>query len=317
MIMSRSAWCLLLLSANLQAFAEAGKPVYLEFIERSQPIAHYRLGAAAPEAVQNEFADPTEPESPGTIVQGGIPVEAVPSLSPDTFCGTNRVNGLDYDNRGLRFHHSATQLNSAVMIPGTSIPDFSEAHAAAFTLSVWLKGEEQQPNRAGIVSRKAGDGLDTYQFALSIWDGRYDVIMNQPNGDFRSLYSDTRPDGTWQHVVIVLDNEGWLNEEAGQIRIYVNGEKVKTGPTGNHARTRLIASREPVVIGGLAYNQKDADGYNNGFNGMIDELTLWDRPLTDAEVSDLYKSAIIGRRPMVIIIGGVRHRMLVSPPGCT
>jgi hypothetical protein len=282
---------------------ETGEPVYLSFIRQSRPVAHYRLNDRTPEAMRNLYATGSTSEPPAVIVDGQVPVHTSASISPHEYVGTNRINGLDFNNTGLAFVHSLSRTNSAVIIPGSDLPDFSKPHADEFSLSVWVKASPQQVDRAGFISRKSGDKLDSYQFALSVWGGFYDIVMNDGDDSFRSFYTSSRPNGEWQHLVLVLDSKGWFEGSAGMMKLYINGEKVFTGKTGNHTRTQLAASQENVIVGGIAFQQLDTQGFNNGFNGIIDELTFWDRALTDDEVLELYKSAVIGRRPMVIIIG--------------
>jgi len=292
---------------------ETGEPVYLSFIRQSRPVAHYRLNDNNPEAIRNLYASRLTDQPPATVVHGQDPIQVVASISPHEYMGTNRINGLDFKNTGLSFVNSLSRTNSAVVIPGSMLPDFSEPHADELSLSVWVKASPQQIDRAGFISRKSGDKLDSYQFALSVWGGRYDIVMNDGDGTFRSFFTSSRPNGEWQHLVVVLDSKGWFEGTAGMLRLYINGEKVFTGKTGNHTRTQMAPSRENLIIGGIAYQQLDTAGFNNGFNGIIDEVTLWDRALSDDEVLELYKSAIIGRRPMVIIIGS----QCVSPCSVT
>ncbi len=299
----RVVFALVACSASASLAGETGEPVYLSFVRQSKPVAHYRLNDSSPEGFRNLIANDKSESSQPQVVQGQTPARIVPSISPHVHQGSNRINGMDFDNTGLAFVNDLSRSNSAVILPGAEFPDFAEPHADELSLSVWVKALPQQVDRAGFISRKAGDGLDSYQFALSVWGGYYDIVMNQPDGTFRSFFTQSRPNGDWQHLVVVLDSKGWYEGTAGMLRFYINGERVFTAKTGNHTRTQLISSRENLVIGGIAYQQKDSEGFNNGFNGIIDEITIWDRALNDREVSDLFKSAIIGRKPMVIIVG--------------
>jgi hypothetical protein len=293
----------LFLSVTFTHAEETGEPVYLSFIRQSRPVAHYRLNDSTPEALRNLYASGKTDEPPAVAVHGQVAIQTKASISPHEYMGTNRINGLDFNNTGLAFENTLSRTNSAVIIPGSTLPDFSTPHADELSLSVWVKASPQQIDRAGFVSRKSGEKLDSYQFALSVWGGFYDIVMNDGDGAFRSFFTSSRPNGEWQHLVVVLDSKGWFEGTAGMLRLYINGEKVFTGKTGNHTRTQMAPSQENLIIGGIAFQQLDTAGFNNGFNGIIDEVTLWDRALSDEEVLELFKSAIIGRRPMVIIIG--------------
>ena len=73
--------------------------------------------------------------------------------------------------------------------------------------------------------------------------------------------------GVWQHVTYVLDAAG--------SRLYVDGVVVGEGPAPATNRTPIVG-----FIGSM-------DGYRNLFQGVLDELRLYDRALTAEEVAVL------------------------------
>lgn len=83
----------------------------------------------------------------------------------------------------------------------------------------------------------------------------------------RSLFSE------WTHVVVTFDS--------AMLRLYVNGELTKThtlpisGP---------IAETGGLVIGG----HRAGEGRN--FDGMIDEVAIWNRVLTESEINAVYNN---------------------------
>lgn len=289
--------------------AESDEPVYLEYIRKSKPILHYRLKDLV--SLTNLFQTGEGPANAGAAQGASNRVEIARGPSPRDLVGVDPLNGFEENNACLQFLHTDDGPNGVVVIPGAAIPDLAEPHADEFSLSVWVKAAARQVNRAGIVTRKARDDLDKYQFALAMWDNHYDIIMTEPDGTFRSFFTDTGPDESWQHLVLVLDSKDRYQNYAGSVRFYINGKKVFTGATKNHSRTTMHMSQADVVIGGMAYNQSESGGFNRAFNGRIDEVTLWNRALSDQEVEELFKAAVIGRKPMVIIIG--RASSICSP----
>lgn len=83
----------------------------------------------------------------------------------------------------------------------------------------------------------------------------------------RSLFAD------WMHVVVSFDSE--------RLELYVNGELVKTHPL---PISGPIAETGGLVVGG----HRAGEGRN--FDGMIDEVAIWNRVLTGAEVDVLYNN---------------------------
>jgi hypothetical protein len=81
-------------------------------------------------------------------------------------------------------------------------------------------------------------------------------------------------DGAWHHVVAVRD------EAASLLRLYIDGESVGTA---TDTTTGSLQNNDDISVGnsGVSYTSND-------FTGDIDEIRLYDRLLTDAEVAELY-----------------------------
>jgi hypothetical protein len=79
---------------------------------------------------------------------------------------------------------------------------------------------------------------------------------------------------TWNHVVYTIFNDSSV--------IYINGEVAFSGstvPTGWPTTNTL-----PLIIG------KDIPGYVDYANGRIDDIGIWNRALTQEEITDLYNA---------------------------
>ncbi|MCE7868671.1 MAG: LamG domain-containing protein, partial [Candidatus Brocadia sp. AMX2] len=82
--------------------------------------------------------------------------------------------------------------------------------------------------------------------------------------------------GSWYHVA------GTYNKATGEQKLYVNGQLVNTQyhPAGN---TVMPSTQYPdMKIGG--------SGNNGYFKGKIDDVRLYNQPLTSQEVQDLYNA---------------------------
>jgi hypothetical protein len=91
----------------------------------------------------------------------------------------------------------------------------------------------------------------------------------------------------WTHVVASFTN--------GTMKFYINGALVKTANITGDPTT--IASPPPISIGNelpkSAYNLVDPSSPNayyggNFFKGTIDDIHIYNKVLTDAEVKSLY-----------------------------
>ena len=104
---------------------------------------------------------------------------------------------------------------------------------------------------------------------------------DEPNSSVMTKDHPMTP-GVWYHIA-VTHNESGLHE------IFVNGMKVGSGtqPSSKRRETRnddRIKSSEPadIFIGGGGV-------YKSGLNGCVDEIQIWNRPLTEAEVQRAMK----------------------------
>jgi len=86
---------------------------------------------------------------------------------------------------------------------------------------------------------------------------------------------------TWYHVAVTFDNA------TNQITLYKNGVQVATGTTvGPYAETVLF-------IGTYNY----ADHFGVGWDGLIDEVRIWNVARTPAQIAASYNCAITGDEP--------------------
>jgi hypothetical protein len=82
--------------------------------------------------------------------------------------------------------------------------------------------------------------------------------------------------GTWDHIVIRYD--GTQSTNATKLRAWINGSEA----------TATILGTIPALLGGSAGFDIGWDGSGTYSVGSVDEVGVWDRLLTDAEIATLY-----------------------------
>ena len=134
----------------------------------------------------------------------------------------------------------------------------------ALTIAVWINPEKV--TEASIVSkREAQGGGDAYN--LFLWTGNKLCGRIENNGDFftQTVFSP----GEWYHIAFVFDGDD------GSETMYVNGvldaEVVK-------AKQEVPETTASLWIGELDSTR----GFR--YSGLMDELALWNRALTEDEV---------------------------------
>ncbi len=97
-------------------------------------------------------------------------------------------------------------------------------------------------------------------------------------------------DGNWHHVVAIT--------EAGlSTRLWLDGALVATG--GVPALTNNGAAR--MMIGGNPDTGTDAAGAYRAWNGGIDDVAMWNRPLTATEIANIRNTGLGGQSLAVLL----------------
>jgi hypothetical protein len=162
----------------------------------------------------------------------------------------------------------------------------SLAFTQSFTIEGWIKvnGLPTNYNFGSIMFR--GDdrpGLDPYQLVI------------QKNGDLQFGISGTNagasieapiPTGQFVHVAATLD------DGTGLMTLYENGAVVAQTTTTARPFGALDPTQQPGV--GIG-NSNALSNYDVPFNGLIDELTVYNRALTAGEVLGIYKAGSSGK----------------------
>jgi hypothetical protein len=151
------------------------------------------------------------------------------------------------------------------------------------TLSVWvyLEGTISSSDMwATALSRETGTSTNQHYHISLYADGRPSLFFETVGG-FAILHAPSAaPKETWTHVAGVYDG--------AELRLYVNGVEA-----ASQTLTGIFApDTTPVILGG---NGNDASGIPTElFPGRIDELMMYARALSAAEIAQLASGALFG-----------------------
>ncbi len=98
--------------------------------------------------------------------------------------------------------------------------------------------------------------------------------------------------GIWYHAAYTFNSETELQV------LYLNGKVVSSGK----ANLQIGYDSHPVLIG----SEFDNGSLDLAFNGSIDEVSIYNRALTSAEINSIYEAGTAGKCPSPL-------RILVQP----
>ncbi|MHC4807833.1 MAG: LamG-like jellyroll fold domain-containing protein, partial [Planctomycetota bacterium] len=196
----------------------------------------------------------------------------------DELSGTTAIDSAGGDNDGmlrgfrLQWKPSEGKVGGALSYGGdpqsyVTFPTTGMS-ATAGTIALWGYLDDPQP------------GQTRYFFGhttIPSWANRIQIYMDDPTNmldiglgythshaiDLLSLETQT-----WYHIALTWD-------DAGTCVVYINGEEMTRGPYSG-----LTTLNTEADIG----NNGDRDGRDQGFGGLIDEVRLYNRALTQAEI---------------------------------
>lgn len=96
-------------------------------------------------------------------------------------------------------------------------------------------------------------------------------------------------DGEWHHLVYTNKTVDENGTEWTKRALFIDGTLNRISefiPIGPKAQHKYVPFSEPVYLG-AGNNRGRAEGF---FNGIIDEVRIYDRPLTEAEIMHNYQS---------------------------
>ncbi|MEW8660421.1 MAG: FG-GAP-like repeat-containing protein, partial [Candidatus Thiodiazotropha endolucinida] len=192
------------------------------------------------------------------------------------------TNGASIDNPGssnpigdgnlnLDGFNDFVQLNTHV----SSFSGLSEG-----TIAAWINTSDTGLQAIFSISDNAD--FDS-SVVLGMDNGR--IFFDVGNNGFYSLSVETNAayaDGTWHHVAVTVDGSG--------NSVYIDGVQVSLAGlfyrNGNSSTTSFfssVTSLDSMAIGNL----RDAGGYTGSFNGLQDDVRVYDRALSAADIAEL------------------------------
>lgn len=160
-------------------------------------------------------------------------------------------------------------------------PSFDDGRS--FSLQVWVKTKPDAPLGTPIMTNATtkeptGWRIGTQEngaWYLSLNDGKNSYTY-QPTAQRQAIN-----DGKWHQLTVSVD------KTKGEVWMYLDGRNVAIYQIEG---LKSLESKFRTIIGGSDEEQDwECRGEWMAFNGKIDEVKMWDRPVSSAEVRESYK----------------------------
>ena len=202
-------------------------------------------------------------DSVGTLTLTNLPVPGV--TGPTSATGIIN-NGVDYeDANGVYFEHG----------PDPAVVDFNGQQS--FTIAAWAQTESQGQRRT-IIAKYQSSGQAQWYLQYRNTDDHWIFGVSNDGTAEVEVDSDNQgavADATWYFIV------GWYDADADTINIRVGtGSTLQAADTPVAHTTGIFNSTSVLRLGRLT-----TAGY---FDGLTDEVGIWNRVLTSAEIVELF-----------------------------
>ena len=201
-------------------------------------------------------------------LDGNLTADANTAAAPGTLQGTAKFVDSPFGKAV-----SLTGDADSVAIPSG---DAMNIGAGDFTVSVWINPGKLR--NAAIVAR-GGDGLHGWHLDLADNRGTLRFQTNGPDNESNGNVSSTPGAirlNAWQHVTVVVRRGAQVDQGKNETRMYVNGFAVARGSIGP---ANLDNPKLGLRLGRMGAAQP--------FQGDIDEVRIYRRPLDESEIQGL------------------------------
>lgn len=168
------------------------------------------------------------------------------------------------------------QIGNTAYFNGAGYIQVADASSVAslthdFTLLGWINPENLSGEQWLLTTGRAGSASDGYGFGLADTSLTFEPFGSQSFvADSANLDTDS-----WQHVAVVFN-------ASNTVSFYVNGALVNSFSASTAASAN---SDDPLYIGAIALNA----GLSGYYTGQIDELAVFSRSMSQAELQSIYQ----------------------------
>jgi len=177
-----------------------------------------------------------------------------------------------------------------------------------FSITAWIK-TSYNANYPAVISKENGYGSYGWNIVLEPGSGKLRALIHADAGAYTFPNSPSLSDGKWHFIGFT-----W-NSSAADMTGYVDGVNIGVRHVAGYSGVNLTNALS-VMIG------MQADGSGNDFNGLIDEVKIYNRLLSGSDMFTIYGVRLVDatdtRASKVRVrVGGVTKAIMKYPSAAT
>src|ERR687897_2133800 len=190
---------------------------------------------------------------------------------------------ITYENYVFAATYNYAPFFNATGSNKLDVPNNSTLRLSSFTVATWFKTTSNFLDE-GVMVNKGGLGLESAgaNQNYGIWFTPSETLQGgfeTTGGTNRYVTSaNTYNDGQWHHGVVTFDNPNNI------VRLFVDGVQIGSLSTSSNPDN---TGSQPLRIGGNAQSLTE-----DFFVGQLDEVGVWNRALTSAEITNLMNTGL-------------------------
>ena len=199
-------------------------------------------------------------------------------VARDTVTGC-QSNGLTAENMAINMGPNNAYIETPKTVTGSFTIEFwfKPAGSSSAGCASWRCGE-------GLVDANTGDASDR-DFGITIYNSYVAFGMGNGSGnpDVSILSTTNVSARSWKHIAASWDST------TGAMKLYVNGNLEASAIGGTASRNGQSLMRLGALL------QAPGNGFYGYFSGSLDEVRIWSKVRTQADIQANYTSNINGR----------------------
>ncbi len=196
------------------------------------------------------------------------------------------LSELKVPNIGPGKEGTAMQFDGKNYLSLGDVGDFEESDH--FSFGAWVKPQKRPEKLAGLLVKRNGEQRQGgYHLSMTPKGELLGALIHDKNEQRIEVRTKKRlAVGAWSHILMAYDGSG----RASGITLYINGVPQEIVVEADRLNRRSILNGNDFLVGNWTPRRARSGRYEGFEEGWIDEVRIYDRTLSDPEVS-----AIVGQ----------------------